>query len=541
MTMVAAGPALQPQAQSKKQIDFAQYGTFTPEEQAAISAKVKTIMAEGEHTQDEAVAIAVRMLYPDKSTSKNKAPLPGGNYTAIQNSDGSWTIKDVPFFAENARDPKKPVTKDWLQAYLNAALAKFQEGRYMAPIHVHHHDEFGQPRPEYGGKLLPSYLDVMEYDGKRGWTVFGDLVAVPDAVKKRIDSGELSYCSVEVPKLDEPWVRGLALLNTEEPYLRFPLITIGKEYGQKVSLARAGDPFVAFSSGSAGASVLYRLGGFTMPKGKNFAEPSKDEAAKTAEAEVVNHDAAGTADGKKEGEEPKKFEAGDIGAKLDQIIAALAKLTAAEVAEGEGAAGANLAAAADGEACPACGGTGKKGAAEPGPKDPAKEGAPAEVHARAAERAADAGKLAVLEGKLAAVEAKFTARESADSHRGLVAKTLAALKGYPLPTNVEETLLAFKSAGEVEAFASAVKATGVREPGPGGKPGDKNGTTSRDEAYPAEVQKYIAQSPEAGAVAIEQFGLFKAQGRFAPTKLERWLELKVPGILATQAEMTGRA
>lgn len=157
-------------------------------------------------------------------------------YRAEQQKDGTWTIFDVPVFAEavDTRGPK-PLKFDagWLSRALMIAQQREREG-YLPPLHVRHHD--GQADVAAAGHFRLTRVAPMAYEGQQRMALYADLVGVPDEVYQQVRAGRLPYRSVEIHKgLRE--IDSLALLDHEVPFFRFELLRIADEGANKPAAA----------------------------------------------------------------------------------------------------------------------------------------------------------------------------------------------------------------------------------------------------------------------------------------------------------------
>lgn len=220
------------------------------------------------------------------------APVPGGEYLAERNADGTWNIYDVPIFATHERFGFE-FDRAWQEKAVATAQACARDG-YIAPLHVHHHEPFASPQLGVvrAGLYLPKRVEDRQYawsDGPVAVTI-ADLLQVEDHVYREIAAGKLPYLSVEIR--GEEFDKGkaafnsLALLPHEAPYFRFPLITIGAELTASedapVALERlaAAAPAVAFYSSPALKSALFKFGGTVKPKKPAAAKPAPKAAPK---------------------------------------------------------------------------------------------------------------------------------------------------------------------------------------------------------------------------------------------------------------------
>jgi len=173
--------------------------------------------------------------------------LPGGNYPARQNDDGTWDIQGVPVFSVIAKGIKgapRDITRDDLVSAVETHRRKFAEDRFLARVNVLHN--FGVHRPTPAGFFLPTDVLPFRMGGKVKPVIFADLLSVPDETFRAIDRDELPYCSVEVRTYEPLTFGALALLDTEPPFFEFPLISFGsKEYAQLATVPDDGAVAVA--------------------------------------------------------------------------------------------------------------------------------------------------------------------------------------------------------------------------------------------------------------------------------------------------------
>lgn len=160
------------------------------------------------------------------------AKIMGGNYTAIDNGDGTFTIKDMPIFAElpaGVRGNKKPVDKDWLDQALKTAQEK-AKGQYFSPTRVNHlNDQFGNPLPtEPAGMYIPTSVRKYNLHGKTVWALFADLMRIPGKIFNEVRNLMIPYRSVEVKSWDHPELSALALTRDRSPFYEFAVTSIGK-------------------------------------------------------------------------------------------------------------------------------------------------------------------------------------------------------------------------------------------------------------------------------------------------------------------------
>ena len=161
--------------------------------------------------------------------------LPGGKYTAKQNADGSWDIINVPMFVEHdvivgeGKDRKVlHIGQKWMEAAKDTQHARMDQDNYLPPLHLHHHG-LGKETVRAGFWMTRDVKEA-EYQGRKLWVTFGDYLSVPDGMYKEfIRTGQLPYRSVEIKNVMRQEIDSLALLDTEVPFFRLPLLTIGQE------------------------------------------------------------------------------------------------------------------------------------------------------------------------------------------------------------------------------------------------------------------------------------------------------------------------
>jgi hypothetical protein len=162
-----------------------------------------------------------------------KTSMPGGEYDAEQNPDGSWNIGPFPWMpVHEARGTRKDgseftfaVTEEWLRRALEIAQARARDESYLGPAHENH----GEARRRPAGRILATSVEPFVYQGETRPWLHGRLMYVPEAQYARIRSGELIYASPEVLSFAAGEVDSLALMSDVVPAFRGPPITIGRE------------------------------------------------------------------------------------------------------------------------------------------------------------------------------------------------------------------------------------------------------------------------------------------------------------------------
>ena len=251
-------------------IDLAQFGSFTPAEQACIKGHIQKKIDEG-WEQDRAVAAAINICAPSKSTSKSSAvdpddaeyvvvtfnaggtlKLKGGNYSATDTGDGFFTIHDVPILSavtENTKNAPFDVGMEWLSDAVRFGQEEYKRAKYCSPIHLTH-SRSGGDDPKFAGYFLPKRVALFEVDGVPKPTVFADLKVTAE-VFEDVQCGRLPYVSPEIHDWTARRIDSLALLAGKVPYHHYPLLTIGsikKDSSAKFDTIlnpMAGDKFAA--------------------------------------------------------------------------------------------------------------------------------------------------------------------------------------------------------------------------------------------------------------------------------------------------------
>ena len=448
--------------------------------------------------------------------------LPGGSYTAVKQADGNWSILNVPIFSENDRNPKHKVDKAWLEAALEKANYRVQhpDGAYLAPLHTQHHGTGQSVKP--AGKVKPTDVREVEYDGEKLATMFGDLVDVPDESYQEIKAGKLPYRSVEIADLNVPEITSLALLDSDAPYFRYPMLTIGKELKAGAKARRMDAELAGMTAysvptkGSRAASFLYRADfktvEDTMP---NTSTKTTAAAPATFQGDEDELKKAADAAAKMAAEEPKKEDepAPQKAQEGDPILALLTEIK--------------------GMLQTLCGGEEGEVAAPEG-EVPA-EGEPAEMKMRAKEvkpvkkttetTPADAAKYAALEGKVAALESTVAAGKAHELRREKLASAMKTLKGFNFATDPEAKLAeVYKAGGEkgLDIFVSTIQEHGTKDPGEE----DAEDTIPLAD-LPREVAMYNAMGPDRLKAAMEASSMYDAQNGRASMSRKEFIEAQM--------------
>ena len=198
--------------------------------------------------------------------------LPGGDFDAVQNDDGTWNIgidKDIPIMGTvhevGVKGNEKPIGIKWLRAALrkHRDLEEQPGGAYYAPVHLRHHSENpDQDETVPAGFLRLNRIAPAFDGGDNKAAIFASLYNVPDEIYQQIKAKKWAFRSVEVASWDKPQISSLSLLNTEAPFFKYGLTTIGKETpAQAVEIIpiEAAAPALALCESGAGGSILFNF------------------------------------------------------------------------------------------------------------------------------------------------------------------------------------------------------------------------------------------------------------------------------------------
>lgn len=157
--------------------------------------------------------------------------------TSRQNEDGTWNLFGVFCFGEvpaGAKGKGAPgVDREWLEKALSRSQ-QFARTGYSAPLVLRHtvrRDGSLEPEQKRAGSfVLRDIVDgEVTANGVSGAVLRADFLRVSPEAYFRIKSGEFPSVSVEVGSFKDPSIAKIALLDTDEPFFRYPSITIGRE------------------------------------------------------------------------------------------------------------------------------------------------------------------------------------------------------------------------------------------------------------------------------------------------------------------------
>ncbi len=413
--------------------------------------------------------------------------LPGGNYTAIRDVDGTWCIKNIPIFSEvpaGERGNEEAIDSEWMRACVENMHRRHAE-KYVAPVHVNHHDK----PTEQAGYFLPVAVRPYKYEGRDVWTIYADLYKVPDHIYRRVRENRLAFRSVEVIKYEEREIGSLALMADEVPFFRYELTTIGVEIdhtGKAIGESRGeydkSTPARAFRSCGRVRAHLFRFN-----DGGNMPEEKKQEEGKPGAGFPPGKQDEG--EGKPEGNAgdgaPKPAAGPDTGtvAMFSEIKAMFAGLVALLSGNMPGAAGQNT-----GGLAPAAPVSQMRAAATPTEVDSLKR------------------ELATLAGSFAATNAKLAVRDAKETEDKQYATAIDELAGRPVTDEIKKSIRTFaaKPAGEFRAFLDAIKAALPIDP-PLFAAFGASGSRPVPAEVPEEVMKLQTKGPQAYEQGLKMF------------------------------------
>ena len=176
--------------------------------------------------------------------------LRGGQYTAIQDEDGTFCLKRVEIFSElpeGERGNKEALGKKWLEETRDNMRAKyFADAQYVAPVHVNHHDL----PTKLAGYFVPVEVGPCKMaDSRTLQTLFVDIFKMPPDVYREIKAGRLCFRSVEIKRggYEGREIGSLALMADEPPHFQYAMTTVGTEIlrsEQKPEAFAADKPFM---------------------------------------------------------------------------------------------------------------------------------------------------------------------------------------------------------------------------------------------------------------------------------------------------------
>ena len=194
----------------------------------------------------------------DPKKPLNVSDLGGGRYKWTRNPDNTYNVLMVPIMtslhANEFPSPTnlKPIDRTWLQAAIDKANLREAEGHFGS-VHENHH---GSGLPDvYAGKLQLWEIGSIDYNGERRDCLYANLLRVPEVIFKRMQTGELVYRSIEGISWENPEIVSLALMATETPFWRLPMLTLGEEASQYDIIAKLNPRLAASLSNEGGIKM----------------------------------------------------------------------------------------------------------------------------------------------------------------------------------------------------------------------------------------------------------------------------------------------
>jgi len=171
-------------------------------------------------------------------------------YKARRQEDGNFALERVDIFKACEREnPFTGKVDNFDKDFLEAAVARFEErkndpdGQYLPPVHVGHHGKGGVSEV-FAGNIARMWVG----DDRKGIpTLYADIENIPPAVFYEIATKRLPYRSVEINRPDVPDVSSLALLRTEVPYHKMPLLHVRMQHFGESSNGNGSHPPICFS------------------------------------------------------------------------------------------------------------------------------------------------------------------------------------------------------------------------------------------------------------------------------------------------------
>jgi hypothetical protein len=427
--------------------------------------------------------------------------LPGGKYRWTRNPDNTYNILLVPIMTELRAGEfpspmnEKPITDKWLQAAIDKAILREGEGHFGS-VHENHH---GSGLPDiYCGRLQLWSVGDIEYNGEKRACLYANLLRVPEHIFKKIQSGELTYRSIEGISWDNPEIVSLALMATETPFWRLPMLTLGEEASQFEIIAKL-SPRLAASLNSGE---------------KTMAEEKKIEAALPQPPPA-----------------PPKEEPKDIKQELHKAAPSETSMKGEASAMGEKTAPGGLPAETGEKTAP--GGTEDnleqhvrafikgcnkyfKGVMVDVERPEEKK--PAEQEVKASDKGIE---LAEKQAKIDALEAKLAQKEQEDKVTALVAQAEKRLSGFRLTEPIRASMKEFAAYGDkaLDKYVDVVKASL-----PKAAPSDPEQTT----------KPILAVLPDESEIMAS----IQAQPPAIQIRAKEWIEMGRRYISATKSNVT---
>lgn len=382
-------------------------------------------------------------------------------YRATQNEDGTWTVHDVPIFADSVFDidgEDFSLDREWQEGAVRRAQERAAFG-YFSPLHINHTSD---PRGKVAaGLFLPKRVALYAFSDGEKWTTFADYLRVPDGVFQMMLRGELPYVSIEGKDVRKREISACALMPDTVPHHKFPLFTIGEAVPHgtlarfSVAASEAGSAR-AFASAGAEFAALSR---FPMRKltRKDYDAKAREFIFSFSDGSTERGKNGGAYEFEDVGEEKPKGDEGKPGMGVKELAAALKgmTLTLAEIGE--------LRAVIDAAAKALEGAAG--GDAKKEPEKPSQN--PPEAKMAEGDRAAiEAAQRSAMEAKAEAAETrnKLAAIEAEQAKAKAIGDAAAALKGHLVQSGELEAIFAEGGAKGLSIYVAARQKHGRKAP-----------------------------------------------------------------------------
>lgn len=404
------------------------------------------------------------------------------SYRAVQCSDGTVRVPGCPIFGENRRvSPSGDLAQfgcEWLQ---RAVLRdrKMRSTGYKAPLHFGHHEP-GVIRDPAGYVELDD-VALRWYDGELAWIMFGTLIFKSYKDFQRAKDS-YPYRSVEISHEKPDEINSLALLDTEAPFFRFPLMKFSASgsnnyfWRHKLLMSTSNENFGVTRLPGLPAPPKEKVGGSIKEADVPGPAPVKDAEGKNPAPNIKSSaDFAGEGDDGATSDPAAGGMGGqpDLAARMDRLEAMVMKLCSPMQAA----------------APPGLGGEQDGPMAGPQKKVPI-------VSASAVARLE--GMFAAQAGAISKLEKELAARDTRDAQ-------FASLKAELLPYEIPNLDLEIKTRikdGTIQGWSSAIKQFGRK--------GSSHSEAPTDSVDPVEVAKYAEQGPAVLSKARELYKIFSA-------------------------------
>lgn len=465
------------------------------------------------------------------ATVKRTYELGGGRYTAVQNSDGTWNVLDVPICGEipkGAKANKFDIDKAWLERAVANAHSRLKTNDFRPPLHLGHHEIAQQV--ERVGEFVPQRVGKLNYNGKEIYALFADLTRIPERYFSQIEKGELPYLSIEVEKWESEEIASLAIMPTDTPFFRFPNVTIGTKVHSFVTEAeRCVQPSMAVALRATGTDGV-GIGGLILCKLGGGIRLNDDGSEKKDEEKAEEQPKAGEekpAD--KKGEDAPAAPAAPAAGEADgaTMMAVLKQILAAVTTMAKAQSGV--------------------GAVEPAGDQDSKAPVEQEKPMPDQKDAASTPSTIKLQARVDALEAKDEERTKADAVKARADAAIASLKGWHLTDKMRSRILAFASEGQkqLDLYVESIREEVPKDP-PATLQAFEQGAGIRVSAADPEADKVLAkyqtQSPEIQEKVRAAIALHARAKRMGATaSCEKFVEAQLFAETQGYAGANGRA